>query len=129
MSKKKKPTRDEKVFKARLDKQLDRYGYYAGTFLPGTELTEGLPDDPKIETVIKQVLRAHTRSSPDPTVVKIIKKQVRKAEAGDRKAAEFLFDRAYGKPQQTVHVDTPAPVTINHMVISIEEAKVMRGDG
>jgi hypothetical protein len=126
MSKAKKPTRDEKVFKARLEKQLDKYGFYQGEFLAGTELTEGLPDDPKIETVIARILKEHTKGNADPTVVKIIRKQISKAAAGDRKAAEFLFDRAYGKPQQTVHVDTPAPVTINHTVITIDEARKIR---
>jgi hypothetical protein len=46
------------------------------------------------------------------------------AAQGNSKAAEFLFDRAYGKPAQTVNVQEMKPqVVIEHQVISIEEAK------
>jgi hypothetical protein len=123
MKKKAKQTRDEQVYHARMKKQIELYGFYQGKFLPGTELDDGLDSDPKIETVIKRVLREIAKGSPLPVAVRIIKKQVTQAVNGDRKAAEFLFDRAYGKPQQSIKVDAPAAVNITHTVINIEEAK------
>jgi hypothetical protein len=55
---------------------------------------------------------------------KILRKQAALAAQGNSKAAEFLFDRAYGKPAQTVNVQEMKPqVVIEHQVISIEEAK------
>jgi len=53
--------------------------------------------------------------------------QVERAILGDPKSAEFLFDRAYGRPVQTViNAEASAPVNIEHNVISVEEAKSRR---
>jgi hypothetical protein len=54
---------------------------------------------------------------------RILIKQGELAEKGDSKAAEFLFDRAYGRPTQNIQVETPPQVIVEHNVISVEEAK------
>jgi len=122
---KKKKTREQELFNARMKKQLDIYGYFNGQFEAGTEV-ESLDSDPKLENVIKHALRTVMRGKTEPALVKILKKQITQAENGSTKCAEFLFDRAFGKPQQTLHVDTPPSLTIHHTVISIDDAKKLK---
>jgi len=125
MAKKKPKSREQEIFNARMKKQLDIYGYFNGQFDAGTEV-ESLESDPKLENVIKHALKTIMRGKAEPALVKIIKRQILQAENGSVKSAEFLFDRAYGKPQQTLHVDTPPAVNIQHTVISIDEAKNLK---
>lgn len=125
MAKKKPKSREQELFNARMKKQLDIYGYFNGQFEAGTEV-ETLDSDPKLENVIKHALKTVMRGKAEPALAKIIKKQIIQAENGSVKSAEFLFDRAYGKPQQTVHLDSPPSVTIQHTVITIEDAKKLK---
>lgn len=53
----------------------------------------------------------------------IIEKQCQLAGMGSVKSAEFIFDRAYGRPSQTIQVSTDTPAFIvEHQVVTIEQA-------
>jgi|SRR6478736_1741164 len=106
------------TFKKKMRKQLDQYGYFNGEFLPDKN-----GDAPKLATIITRVLNETSKGNTAPALAVILRKQVQKASAGDTKSAEFLFDRVYGKPQQTIQVSQPPPINIEHSVISVEDAK------
>src|SRR6188768_1233945 len=115
MAKKQKPS-----LRARIKKQVEETGSFVGEFKPGYEEPK-----PSIATVITKVLNTVMKGNVDPALKVIINRQVTKAQAGDLRAAEFLFDRAFGKPTQTIVQNSAPVVTIQHNVISVKEA---RGD-
>ncbi len=87
------------------------------------------PESMSMQDYIKSVLHIAIPGSDMTYGDTIIMKQCDLATLGSSKAAEFLFDRAYGKPTQTVQVATGQPViNIEHRVISIDEARA-KGDG
>ena len=111
----KKQTVKERVKKGLKDKPV-----HAGQTLPNVPLTMSMGD------YFKSVLSAVDRKGKS-VGEQILSAQVERAIIGDPKAAEFLFDRAYGRPVQTViNAEASAPVHIEHNIISIEEAKVVR---
>ncbi len=75
----------------------------------------------KISDLFKSVL--HSVKNGKTLAEQIITQQAKQAVDGDLGAAEFIFDRAYGRPTQNIQVDTPPQVIIEHQVISIDEAK------
>lgn len=109
-----------KALKDHMTKQIKQRGGFFGELLP--LMGEG-GEYPKLQTVINRVLAEVNKGYTDPALSVILRKQVQKAQAGDTKSAEFLLDRAYGKPTQTI-VQTGTPnVIVNHNVISVNEAK------
>lgn len=87
------------------------------------------PESMSMQDYIKSVLHIAIPGTEQTYGDVIIQKQCELASMGSAKSAEFLFDRAYGKPTQTVQVATGQPViNIEHRVISIDEARA-RGDG
>ena len=57
---------------------------------------------PKLKHIIQRVLSEITAGDGDSELAVILRKQIQKAKLGDTKAAEFLLNRAYGMPTQTV---------------------------
>jgi len=90
----------------RIELELERYGIFTGTFHPDTAPPN---KQTKIATVIQRILMDISKTR-DPHLVNILRKQIQKAEAGDVRAASFLFDRAFGMPRQTVE-NIGSPVT------------------
>lgn len=82
----------------RIQRELARYGIFTGEFHPDTADPQ---PEVKLATVIQRILLS-LRGEKDPALVTIIRKQIQRAEAGDTKAASFLFDRAFGMPRQTI---------------------------
>jgi hypothetical protein len=107
-----------RALKRHMEKQIAERGGFFGELLP-------LKDEPlpKLQTVIERAMREVTKGKSDPALVTILRKQIQKAEAGDTKSAEFLFDRLYGKPMQTIVQHSAPVVTLEHNVIRIDEVK------
>lgn len=106
----------KKQLQDRMRRELDTYGHFNGEFRVPAEL-------PTVNAVISRVLSQVTKGQKDPALVAILRKQVEKAIEGNTKSAEFLMDRVYGKPVQTVIQAAMPEVSVKHNVISIEEAR------
>jgi hypothetical protein len=110
----------KKLNKANIKKQLQMVGYFDGKLLPEFDKEETL--EQSIKRLLKQVLPHKTSS----TLTVILQKQIERSLKGDVRSTELLLDRAYGKPIQSLNVTQPAPITISHNVITIEEARVLK---
>lgn len=120
MAKKQIKKKRPQSIRALIKKQVEETGSFVGEFKPAYE-----EQAPSIARIVTKVLNEVTKGNHDSSLNVILSKQVTKAQAGDLRAAEFLFDRAFGKPTQTVVQNSAPVVTIQHNVISVQEA---RGD-
>ncbi len=82
----------------------------------------GKPADMSMADYVRSVLSI---VSPNGKTLgdQILEKQAALAVQGNSKAAEFLFDRGYGKPNQSITVTTPPQVVVEHNVINIDDIK------
>lgn len=76
-----------------------------------------------LQSIINRLFDEVMKGQKDPVLQEILRKQVERARKGDIRSAEFLLDRAFGKPTQTVVQQGTPVVNIQHNVIGIEDAK------
>ena len=89
----------------------------------GVTVPQSIPLTMPIGDYIKSVLYMVDPVTGKTAGDRILAKQVERAIQGDKFAADFLFDRAYGKATQTVQVNSPPAIHVEHSVISVEEVK------
>lgn len=104
--------------KQAIERQVRELGVFTGELVPlPSQQTDDL--NVAVRRLLNEVLKGHR----DPVLIEILRKQINKALAGDRNAAELLMDRGYGKAVQNVSVQDNHPVIIEHTTINIDEIK------
>jgi hypothetical protein len=104
----------KKAYNARIKREVEKYGSFRGSFHPDTAGDDSGP--PQLKTVIRRILEEGQKGG-DPMLATILRKQAQKALAGDLRAAEFLINRGYGMPTQTVENTNPAITSIAIQII------------
>lgn len=79
-----------------------REGRNGGKLKSGNTIGVGRPKMPDLKEVIAKALSSDKNGKQ--AIEEIIEAMQEKARRGDVKAAEFLFDRGYGKASQDIHM-------------------------
>lgn len=79
-----------------------REGRNGGKLKSGNTIGVGRPKMPDLKEVIAKALSSDKNGKQ--AIEEIIEAMQEKARKGDVKAAEFLFDRGYGKASQDIHM-------------------------
>lgn len=79
-----------------------REGRNGGKLKSGNTIGVGRPKMPDLKEVIAKALSSDNNGKQ--AIEEIIEAMQEKARKGDVKAAEFLFDRGYGKASQDIHM-------------------------
>lgn len=79
-----------------------REGRNGGKLKSGNTIGVGRPKMPDLKEIIAKALSSDKNGKQ--AIEEIIEAMQEKARKGDVKAAEFLFDRGYGKASQDIHM-------------------------
>ena len=79
-----------------------------GRFASGNSASRGNPHAKRVNRFRSQLLQAVT----DDDLRRIARMLVEKAKGGDVRAAVALFDRLFGKPHQSLEVESTGPINL-----------------